>query len=313
MGDLFATLFNRVVRVAQHDSVRRLALAIGVVLALILIGFGNELLGERPVTGPILVVLLGALVSIEVVQSRVGQLLSRANLEVVGAYESDSTLAAEIARREPDTVYMLEYSSAAATDALRAAIDVEATIYLLVRNPDGDLRWPVSDNQAGRTGSALRRLQELCYDKSASGLDVDMNIRLYNQQASLRGRRLDDETIYAGWYTFDNRTQKTMSRKHVQGDNNPAVRMTDDAPGYHHLQQFFEESFYHLWYEGEDPIAAFDRDALGGEAEWFAQRPERREWLESVSETDAEDLFPRSTVGGRTDEPTPSTFRGAAR
>lgn len=236
--------------------------------------------------------LFSILISIELLMRRVtrlqGAVTSRA--EVIDREDAvHDRIRSYVTNFSPNTLYFVEYSSMRGKPVISKAIQDGCTVYLLVRHPSQNLKWQISKNQAQRTRSAVSELLQLYRDHRDNG--AKLHIQFYYQTGGLRARRIDNQTLYTGWYTFDNRQGKPPETKHVHGDNNPMIAFIDQYEGYEALNEMFESAFYAHWKEGCSLAESLnDNDVPAVYSQDY--RPDQ-ELAKEVSGARAEDIFPK--------------------
>jgi len=240
----------------------------------------------------VLGLLFSILISIEVLMRRVtrlqGAVTSRA--EVIDREDAvHDRIRNYVTNFSPDTLYFVEYSSMRGKAIISKAIQNGCTVYLLVRHPNQSLKWRVSESQAQRTRSAISELLQLYRDYRDSG--AKLHIQFYYQAGGLRARRIDNQTLYTGWYTFDNRQAKPPDAKHVHGDNNPMLAFIDQYEGYEALNEMFESAFYAHWKEGCSLAESLNDPSVPA----VYSREDRlvKELADEVSGVRAEEIFPK--------------------
>ena len=205
-----------------------------------------------------------------------------------------SDMESHIENEDPQTVYFLEYSSQRAQRAIQFALEKGWDVYLLIRHPNRDLKWRVSENQST---NIIRELDEMCQHYSDYAYDdVELKIQFYYQQAGLRARRIGDKWLYVSWYTFDNRNGDEPADKHVQGDNNPTFKLRRGMDGFESINRFFEMSYHALWQEGDSLQTVLEDNAL---------RHDVDNWLDG-GKSNARERFVKYT-----DENAKSVFQGS--
>lgn len=150
-----------------------------------------------------------------------------------------------IARENPQFVKMLEYSGTYGRhyiDAIKALDPKIKEIRLLIHNP---LIQP--DTRKVSICQQIRTLKMVDFKS-----DV-LKIRCYNQRASLRGRKFDNEVIVLGWYTFYyDPSYPEYGNNHIWGHNNPLIMARLRSQGKY-LGDMFDRVFDSLWNDTENP------------------------------------------------------------
>lgn len=293
---------------ARRDRARLIAETLIIVLSVGLITVlelnGNLSSGQLAVFA----VVITAVISLEVLQSRVEKVLTavRYGPQVFNKKTIvDDRLRRYIEDESPDDLYLMEYSSANAQEVIRAGVEAGCSIYLLVRHPDTNSRWNVSEKQSRRI---LETIHQNYYEQWIEDDEFDLQIRFSHRPAGLRARRADDDYLLCGWYTFGHRDdRKSAETKRVQGKQNPFVAFPSDNQDYQKLNEMFEKSFFSLWRQGEDLQSIYDRSpsVLG-------DYPERldsyEEWVTAVSGTDEAELFDERPWMERIESVDPAIF-----
>jgi hypothetical protein len=260
----------------------------GSIVLIAFLEFNNQLSSGQLA---VFLVAITAVIFIEVLQSRVREVLKaiRYGPKVLGEKSIvNEHLISYIEEESPSSVYLVEYSSTNANRVVESALRAGCSVYLLVRHPDRDIKWNVSRKQSRWIVDAIHGYHDLW---KHSDTEFDLNVRFYYRPAGLRARRLDNEYLACGWYTFGNRTDKDADVKRVQGVQNPFVAYPDDNEDYYKLNEMFEKSFYSLWKQGTDLETIHERgdiDYLNEEASLLSDYDK---WKAEISNTDADDLF----------------------
>lgn len=212
----------------------------------------------------------------------------------------DDHLIAEIKKHRPDNMYFLEYSSGMGTKVIKTALAVGANVNLLLRYPSKNARWEVSESQADRIiQNVKRRLEDYADSEAADSGRWQLHVQFYYHPASLRARRIGNQRLCIGWYTFENRnsvdtgnkTGKKIRAKHVQGHNNPMLLAGADSDGYEHLNEMFEKCFFALWKQGVSVEEVCQNDYVEALTEWMNRKPRREQNVQKASRRSASDLF----------------------
>lgn len=206
----------------------------------------------------------------------------------------DQRLRSYIESHSPNSVYLIEYSSVNAKNVIDTALENNCSIYLLLRHPNRSIRWNVSESQSDRIKNQTKVLIDDCLDKIADDHEeCSLYIQYYYHPASLRARRIDDELLCMGWYTFENRNsvEKTPYKKHVHGHNNPMIAFLNQEDGYNALNEMFEKSFYALWKQGDSLAHIYDNEHWDGLRGWAEGKKQREAIVRKVSGLEADHLF----------------------
>jgi hypothetical protein len=152
-----------------------------------------------------------------------------------------------IGQEHPHVVKMLEHNATYGRhyiDAIKALDPKIKEIRLLIHNP---LEQLLSDLQKERICQQIRTLKLVDFDS-----DV-LKIKCYNQRASLRGRKFDDELIVLGWYTFYfDSSYPEYGKNQMWGHNNPLIMARLRSQGKY-LGEMFDRVFDSLWNDIQNP------------------------------------------------------------
>lgn len=277
-------------KIVSTDKVRYTIEAILFMIILVLLDIGSVRGTLDTTQGTMLGLLFSILISIELLMQRVAR-IHREVTSRTGVIDPDdvrSRILDYLTESPPNTLYSIDYSSQRSKPIIERAIKDECTVYLLVRHPSRSLKWRVSKNQAQRTRSAIDDLLQVYGEHRDNG--AKLHIQFYYQTGGLRARRMDNQRLYTGWYTFDNRNGKPPETKHVHGDNNPMVASADQDEGYEALNEMFESAFYAHWKEGCSLAESLNDSDV---AAVYPQDCEHdQELAKEVSGVRAEEIFP---------------------
>jgi hypothetical protein len=152
-----------------------------------------------------------------------------------------------IEHENPQVVKMLEHDATYGRhyiDAIKTLDPKIKEIRLLLHNP---LEQLLSDLHKERICNQIRTLKLVDFKS-----DV-FKIRCYNQRASLRGRKFDDELIVLGWYTFYyDPTYPEFGKIQMWGHNNPLIVARLGGQG-RYLGEMFDRVFDSLWNDPDNP------------------------------------------------------------
>ncbi len=146
-----------------------------------------------------------------------------------------------IRQENPQLIKMIECSSTYGRhyiDAIKILDPNIKEIWLLIHNP---LVQPVSDLQTERTCEQIRTLKLVDFKSNV------LKIRCYNQRASLRGRKFDDEMVVLGWYAYYyDPNYPEYGKNQIWGHNNPLIvaRLRNEGKI---LGEMFDRVFDSLW------------------------------------------------------------------
>jgi hypothetical protein len=152
-----------------------------------------------------------------------------------------------IQQENPRVVKMLEHNATYGRyyiDALKTLDPKVKEIRLLIHNP---LEQLLGDLQKERICAQIRTLKLVDFK------DDVLKIRCYNQRASLRGRKFDNDLIVLGWYTYYyDPKYPEYGKNQMWGHNNPLIvtRLKDQG---RHLGEMFDRVFDSLWNDVDNP------------------------------------------------------------
>lgn len=186
-----------------------------------------------------------------------------------------------INEQQSSKIDMLEYSSQTVTQVIREAAELGMEIRLLVKSP--------------RTALPDRQLGYIVYN----GIDdiymrihnyEDLSIRMYREPASLRGRKIDDELINLGWYTYDRRENRDSQ---IWGSQNSMVIVQRDEPEeYAALDDLFQAVFENMWKSSYSLLDEYQHEKTLSEEEdtplfdWVqdSDTSQKEEWVKRVTD-----------------------------
>lgn len=150
-----------------------------------------------------------------------------------------------IRKENPQIVKMLEHSATYGRhyiDAIKTLNPKIKEIRLLIHNP-----LEQSDKQRVGICQQIRTLKLVDFKSEV------LKIRCYNQQASLRGRKFDNELLLLGWFTFHyDPSYPEYGKNQIWGHNNPLVMTSLNGQGKY-LGEMFDRVFDSLWNDAENP------------------------------------------------------------
>lgn len=195
---------------------------------------------------------------------------------------------AYIADDSPETVHFLEYNSTTVRDGVfESAMRHSHDVHLLIKDPVE----AISEHQRDNIVSSLHNIFEAYYDNDR------LTIHLYSKPASLKARRLGEDEICAGWYTFEHRD--TNRESPIWGGDNPMVCVNHERnPAQHaRVDDWFQKIYHDLWVTGRSPAELLDSEDCPDRLRRWANRSEEKErWIEQVSsdtDIDRATLFQR--------------------
>lgn len=138
------------------------------------------------------------------------------------------------------SVRMIEYDSESTKALIYFFLQRGASVHCLLQHPEHS----INENQRHRTV-----LQILSKEDDYFGYSDRITFSYYCDQASLRGRLVDDKLISVGWYTYDYRGG--IPGQQVWGHNNPVVTAERKSLEGDRLASFFQEVFDNLLEDSE--------------------------------------------------------------
>lgn len=138
------------------------------------------------------------------------------------------------------SVKMIEYDSESTKALIYFFLQKGATVHCLLQHPEHS----INESQRNRTV-----LQILCKEDDYFGFSDRITFSYYRNQASLRGRLIDDKYISVGWYTYDYRGG--IPGRQVWGHNNPVVTTERKSLDGDRLSAFFTQVFDNLVEDSE--------------------------------------------------------------
>jgi hypothetical protein len=167
------------------------------------------------------------------------------NLMEVEIIENDYSVPVKvieyIGQQNPQVVKMIENSATYGRhyiDTIKTLDSKVKKILLLIRNPFGQ---PISGLQKERTCAQIRTLKLVDFKNNA------LKIRCYNQPASLRGRKFDNDLIILGWYTYYyDPDYPEYGKTQIWGHSNPLI-VSHLRKENISLGEMFDRVFDFLW------------------------------------------------------------------
>jgi hypothetical protein len=146
-----------------------------------------------------------------------------------------------IRQENPQVVKMLEQSATYGrhyVDAIKTLNSNIKQIQLLIHNPLNQ----ISELQKERTCEQIRTLKLIGFKR-----DDILKIKCYNQRASLRGVKFDNDLIVLGWYTYYyDPDYPEYGKNQIWGHNNPLI-VARSKNQVRCLGEMFDRVFGHLW------------------------------------------------------------------
>jgi len=244
----------------------------------------------------ILVTIILLLFSIEALETdtfRIEELLA-SQTRALGEHRDLKTQVEELLGEKPDRLHILGYtgSSALLQSIISEAIDRGADVYLLYQHPEQTYNQKEMD----------LGIDTIKYMYRFHKMDENVEIRFYDEPASVMGVR-SDHGITLGWYTYsDYREQMDSQHRAVQGPENEALLFPEeDRRQFPVMDSYFTELYTYLWlsgrtletvYESDDcPASLEDWVEFGDEADY----DQRINWFERTATqnvSERTDIFP---------------------
>jgi hypothetical protein len=162
-------------------------------------------------------------------------------------YSVPITVIEYIEHENPQVVKMLEHNATYGRhyiDAIKTLDPKIKEIRLLIHNP---LEQLLSELQKERICQQIRTLKLVDFKNEV------LKIRCYNQRASLRGRKFDDELIVLGWYAFYyDPSYPEYGKNQMWGHNNALIVARLGGQGKY-LGEMFDRVFDSLWNDPDNP------------------------------------------------------------
>lgn len=244
----------------------------------------------------ILVTIILLLFSIEALETdtyRIEDLLA-SQTRALGEHRDLKSQIQELLGEKPDRLHVLGYtgSSALMQSVISEAADRGAEVYLLYQHPAHTYNEKELDLGVD-TIKYLYRFHKM---------DSNIEIRYYDEPASLMGVR-SDHGITLGWYTYsDYREEMDSAHRAVQGPENEALLFPEeDRRQFPVMDSYFTELYTYLWLSGRSlPELCADDDCPSELEEWVdfgdeTDRERRIDWFERTASRDFSnrtDLFP---------------------
>lgn len=199
-----------------------------------------------------------------------------------------------IRQTEPDRVFMVDYSTDNGEDAIHAAIDAGAEVYVFMRHPawvdpDEDhsrhtrRTEPANPHQRGKVFKQLTRRGHL-YDAFEESDRSRLHVRLYRTDATARVRKLGDQHVFLGWYAYE----KTETEMAIWGHNIPTLSLSRYDEGYTAVDDWLTEEYLPMLWDDSVSLAEFfdDEDCPPDFRRWIADP----DVSEGIDESEAEDI-----------------------
>lgn len=149
--------------------------------------------------------------------------------------EATEPLLQLIRQTKPRRVDLIEYSAVTVEALLHELTAIGATVRLLIHDPEtAETPW-----QRERIRGSRANLLDVVFRDYPH-----VEIREYQEPASLRGRRFDGQTVCASWYTY------AADDIGVWGHINPVIIAPISTPEGSALSAMFDRTFSQLW---DDP------------------------------------------------------------
>lgn len=220
----------------------------------------------------ILVTIILLLFSIEALETdtfRIEELLA-SQTRALGEHRDLKTQIEELLGEKPDRLHILGYtgSSALLQSIISEAIDRGAEVYLLYQHPEQTYNEKEMD----------LGIDTIKYMYRFHKMDENVEIRFYDEPASVMGVR-SDHGITLGWYTYsDYRERMDSQHRAVQGPENEALLFPEeDRRQFPVMDSYFTELYTYLWLSGRTLEAVYESDNCPANLE---------DWVEFGDETD---------------------------
>lgn len=291
--DTVRSQFNRLYEQAEYRRAIKLTLVAAVGALWVFSRFVSNVIS---IEETILVTILLLLFSVEALETdtyRIEELLA-SQTRALGEHRDLKTQVESLLGENPERLHILGYSGSSALlqSVIGEAIDRGADVYLLYQHP----AHTYNEKEEDLTIDAVKYLYRF------HKMDDNVEVRFYDEPASVMGLR-SDHGITLGWYTYsDYREGLDSADRAVQGPENEALLFPDeDRRQFPVMDNYFTELYTYLWlggrtleevYEADDCPAAL-RDWVDSGTE--ADQERRREWFARTASHDAvnrTDLFP---------------------
>lgn len=224
----------------------------------------------------VLFALILLLVSLEIVETKIYDIEDLFNTPIgvhKDNYAVDDTISEDVDTNYPQKGFIISYSGSTGTSKspVKQMIQRGAQIHILAKNPAN----AINPDETDLILEALKSRYE--FDKEYD----DIEVRFYDEQASIKGLKTDDLLVMS-WYTF-----AQERGREVMGHENPAltVKSSNDYE-FEILGRFFEDVYYALWNVGQTPAELYESDDCPDALERWVGRQrdtEREDWLRAIS------------------------------
>lgn len=288
----------------QSEYRRALKITVIVVLGVLWI-FSRFVTNIISIEETILVTIVLLLFSVEALETdtfRIEDLLA-SQTRALGEHRDLKSQVEKLLGEKPDRLHILGYtgSSALIQTIISEAIKRGADVYLLYQNPSHTY------NQKERDLG----IDTLKYMYRFHKMDENVELRFYDEPASLMAVR-SDHGITLGWYTYsDHREKMDSEHRAVQGPENEALLFPEeDRRQFPVMDSYLTELYTYLWIEGRTLGEIYESEDCPEEIEeWLelgdeAEYESRVEWFERTatkSFSQRTDLFPdQEPIAGHT-------------
>lgn len=224
----------------------------------------------------VLLALVLLLVSLEIVETKIYDIetLFEEPVQVHrDNYRVKDAISTHLASNHPEKGFIISYSGSTGTSKspVKRMIQNGSKVHILAKNP----LEAINQDESELIIEALKSRYE--FDKQYD----DIEVRFYNEQASIKGLKTDGLLVLS-WYTF----AEERGRK-VMGHENPALKI--DSSSEYEFQvasEYFEDVYYSLWNAGTTPIELYENgDCPTDLTKWVRRQrdTEREDWLASIS------------------------------
>lgn len=170
-------------------------------------------------------------------------------------------------------VDILVYSSGTIQRVIQTASDIPAKIRLLVKSPT----TADPPDQPEKIIEGLDNIRKRC------GYNSGILIKVYDENASVRGIKIDEEMLNIGWYTYDNRDPERDEQQVWGSPNSMIITTPDDPEAFSSLNTLFTEIFESFWSNGES-LEEVNDEYIN---KWVQEKEVSQEWLQEVSENNS--------------------------
>lgn len=190
----------------------------------------------------------------------------------------------------------LEYSAWEANHMWEEILENGGEVYLLVKRPDTAIDADVESGDSNglscdKRGSQEKRIMDNIEQNMTDYTNcVDrINLLFYTEPAGIRGRLLDDDRLYIGWYNFGHDGEGNEPT--TWGHCHPMLYITDEHDDFDTMDNFFVAmGLSRAWETADRPVDLLDEDDLDETPKWLRHfieggydTEERVEFLKKIS------------------------------